>query len=220
MTASILRPFLVLAALTMSLSAHARLSDVAREILTELRFGETSLTSSQKAEIQGHLDAIVDILMGQSQPNQNFTCVSRDNDGQNPWMLASREFNQVNRIAGTVVKTKAECENLLISGRKISGGTMLCVSRDNDGQNPYALAILKGSSLSKLPKAVSRTLGDCQQTMRDLKKTQEGMIFCASRDSDGAAPFVTIGIRRDLSASVGNETFRSYEDCTQSISRF
>lgn len=204
--------------------AQARLSDEAAELARELRANENSLSSTQEVQISRHLRSIRQVMNSDpanpGRPGENsYVCVSRDNDGRDPWMLGVRDFTNVVRISGTVVQTKQECENNLKNSRYIRGGLLTCFSRDNDGRDPWIMNFLgRDNSLIRLNRAVSTSYQDCANTIRDTKVTREGILYCASRDSDGRSPYVIVGYRTDGSGSqVGNETYSSYEQCRSSL---
>ncbi|MBX3041933.1 MAG: hypothetical protein KF789_14600 [Bdellovibrionaceae bacterium] len=86
----------------------------------------------------------------------NLLCTSRDNDGREPYTLAALQDSRIVRIAGTS-SSKSECWNTLTSMRVQGSITTICVSRDNDGRNPYSAAELdlKNFSLRKSSESFS-----------------------------------------------------------------
>ena len=106
-------------------NAQARVSEDAARIAQEIAYAEYNLSPNQLMQIDQHLRSIQMVLNNggdNGQDNKNYECVSRDNDGQNPWMLASRDFTNIVRIPGTIVGTKEECERNLGNARKIRMG--------------------------------------------------------------------------------------------------
>jgi hypothetical protein len=77
--------------------------------------------------------------------DRNLTCVTRDNDGSNPWMLAiiDSQARTATKIVGTAAANYAACTTTMMEAREVRRqGLGMCVSRDNDGSNPYVVAIL------------------------------------------------------------------------------
>lgn len=71
-------------------------------------------------------------------------CLSRDNDGASPYVLATLNGAQVSRIERTKTSSVAACNDILTMVRTARGGVMqLCVARDNDGAAPYVAANLE-----------------------------------------------------------------------------
>jgi hypothetical protein len=71
-------------------------------------------------------------------------CLSRDNDGASPYVLATLNGAQVSRIERTKTSSMESCTEILNMTRTARGGVMqLCVARDNDGAAPYVAANLE-----------------------------------------------------------------------------
>jgi hypothetical protein len=219
------RAFLFLITLTpfFTFEAQAGVARDAAEVAREVSYAENYLSPSQEIEIQQHLQAIRNVLKGSpggSQPGkENYVCVSRDNDGRNPWMLGVRDFTNIVRIPGTVTNTKEDCEKNLNNTRLVRGGLLACFTRDDDGRNPWRMNFLGfDNRLILLDRAITNDYQTCVRTTNDTKITRDGILYCASRDEDGRNPYVIVGYRMDGSgSSVGNETYFTYEQCKAAL---
>ena len=67
-------------------------------------------------------------------------CLSRDNDGASPYVIATLNGANVSRINNTKTSSASDCANMLQKSRVSFGKMIACVSRDNDGAAPYVAA--------------------------------------------------------------------------------
>lgn len=199
--------------------AQSHVEHQSRVVAMEIRRQAAFLTPAQEQEISQHLSAIQAILRFDSAPAASYTCVSRDNDGRNPFAIAIREGINVSRLTGTTYKTEAECSQALASSRYLSGATLVCTSRDNDGAAPFALASLIGSEFKRVSRSVTRTSQDCSTLLASLRQTRDGqVIYCTSRDNDGAAPFQAVSLTPTTGAvQAGSEIFQTIAECKSFI---
>jgi hypothetical protein len=84
-----------------------------------------------------------------------------------------------------------------------------CVSRDNDGRAPYALAIRNGLNVTRLAGGTFNTENDCVQALNTSRYIAGATLMCVSRDNDGRAPFSL--------ASLGNQITRLPRTLTNSV---
>lgn len=152
-------------------------------------------------------------------PRAEYTCVSRDNDGQSPYVFAIREGIDVLRIRTETFRNMQDCTQSLNSVRFEFGRALLCVSRDSDGQTPYQIAALAGDVLTKIQGTVIRTKSECDQTIAKLRTDRNGQAtLCVSRDQDGQSPYTAISVDLgNLSVRRGSESFRTMTECERFI---
>lgn len=217
------------ALLTVSMGAVAQswapsIEVVGQRVASDIvRFGR-SLGPNDRAEVSRHLDAISRILGGQGQGGGGFTqgpeytCVSRDNDGANPYVIGIKDRIQVTRIKNAQFSSQGECQSTLQSIRSVGYNSMLCLSRDNDGSNPYLLSVLNGSNVTRIVKTVVQSKAECDGLLQNLQPRQNAATFCTSRDNDGAAPYVAASLDLStLTLQLGTESFQTKSVCQQFI---
>jgi hypothetical protein len=145
----------------------------------------------------------------------SYVCASRDNDGRSPYVMAIRRGIQVERLLGETYSSEFDCQQAFRSIRKIAGNSMLCVSRDNDGRNPYQIAALRGKSMARISRTTTNTKMECEQTLNSLRPSFDGIVtFCTSRDNDGRNPYTAVNL--DLNSGrveVGTESFNDIFAC-------
>lgn len=98
-------------------------------------------------------------------------------------------------------KQKVEISQLLRQARQVMMGggpsQYICVSRDNDNAQPYVFAIRQGVQTTRIKGEQFSTMQACQDGITKMIPMRNGSsLTCASRDSDGAQPFV-IGLIQD-----------------------
>ncbi|MDG0815324.1 hypothetical protein [Bdellovibrio svalbardensis] len=199
----------------------------AQTIAQDLQYNGRNLTREQRFEISRNLDAIRRIMKGGSTlplpppppplpaPTSNYTCVSRDNDGRNPYVLGIREGINVTRIMAATFSTEAECQGNLNSIRYVGGKSLLCLSRDNDGRNPFLVASLSGGRISRIIRTVVSTKGECDDLLGNFRPDRNNNVsFCTSRDNDGRVPYVAAILNLNSeSIQTGSESFSSLGAC-------
>ena len=212
------------ALLTLAVSSYAHAQVPAQNIVVdaqnlslEVRRQAPYLNLTQQAQISKEFATIRGILYGQNPgSNASYTCVSRDNDGRDPWVLGIRSGLNVSRIAAGYYKTQGDCTTALNSTRYLNGASLICVSRDNDGASPYQLGVL-GNDVTRLPRTMTSSAAACQSLMQALRPTRDGtVVYCTARDNDGAAPYQAVSLNlQNLQVTGGSETYQSMAACQQ-----
>ncbi|MEM6731036.1 MAG: hypothetical protein AAF658_05745 [Myxococcota bacterium] len=141
----------------------------------------------------------------------SFLCVSRDNDGIAPWVLAKRVGVTITRYDHAVYNTTSSCgvalENTLVLN---SGSVWVCASRDRDGINPFALVELAEDAGS--PTMVYSNFGQCVDAVDEAYLDPAGALVCASRDRDGINPWSIYAVE-DSGAQRTDLVYSSYNAC-------
>lgn len=206
--------------LVASLATAGTLSDTAYNVADQIRESEYDLTTSQRAEINRDLNRILRALRNDlpgDEYSSSYVCVSRDNDGRNPWIIGEKNGVQITRLAGTVFSTKDECETALAKARRTSAGLAICASRDNDGRNPMTVMILTGTAAKKLPNSTQPDGAACEFVLRNMKVSRKGILYCTSRDNDGRSPFIQMSYQFDGQSARGGDTYSSMADCQATL---
>lgn len=144
-------------------------------------------------------------------------CVSRDNDGSNPYLIAQRDPRD---LSITRLKdlgfTKAECERALGAIRTAGDGGFLCASRDKDGLHPFTIYALNNGLRSVARKIGSyRDVSSCEQALWSARLSPTHFVICSSRDNDGLRPFLRVSYSladRTLDADT-TVLYRSMQEC-------
>lgn len=206
-------------------TAHARTQVVeeARSVVQELRGVADRLSPEQERKVMIHLRAIRNVVRGgdvgggfPTDPGHapSYRCVSRDNDNRAPYVIGIRDGLNVSRIRGSQFASESECQEALASTRYLMGETLICVSRDNDGRNPYQIAKL-GTDVVRLPRTLTPDVRSCGELRAKLRPARDGrVLFCNSRDNDNRAPYKAISLRlSDGDVQTGSEIFNTMGEC-------
>lgn len=215
---------IALTALTASVSFAANSVSVeAQRLAEDIRRESPYLTVEQQSEVMRHLRAARAALYGGPQNDDqggSYTCVARDNDGRDPYVLAVRQGINVVRIPNAMFSTLSACQAGMSSVRIVRDTALMCLSRDNDGRDPYQIAVINGTSVTRIQRTMTTSLDSCLNLMRSLRFTQGQATFCTSRDNDGRSPFVAAVLDiRSLQIQTGTEVFNSEAQCAQFIGR-
>ena len=120
-----------------------------------------------------------------------------------------------------VIGTKESCEAARVTVRNMDYSRKLtCVTRDNDGSNPWQMAILDSEkiTLAKIPNIVVNNFDACKNLMSDMREGRDdSFVFCTSRDNDGAAPWIVAILKSDGSIARGSQSYNSYAECKNGI---
>ncbi|MBS1958630.1 MAG: hypothetical protein JST80_04080 [Bdellovibrionales bacterium] len=190
------------------------------QLASEIRRESPYLTRAQAAAISEKIQDIRTIIYGGSSGSDlNLTCVSRDNDGRDPWVLGVRDGINVSRLTSAVFANNADCTSAINNAKSFRGVAVTCVSRDNDGRAPFQFATIVndgGVKANKVAKSISGSYADCQGTLnRALPSSgRDQLTYCTSRDNDGRAPFVAVNLDiRSGNAQAGSESFNAIDQC-------
>ena len=208
---------------TQAVGSHPkRLAREAYAVAEQLSVEEPYLSFQQSSDIQRHLNSIKHILVtGSEQQITRYTCTSRDNDDQAPYVLSIRQGVQAIRIAASVFETKTQCETALSNPFKIRTTSFICLSRDNDGRAPFQMASLKGIDVHRYSSTTTQANEACLSFVQSLRyQGGSELIFCGSRDNDGRAPFQLVSLNIETGRETkGNEFFNSIEKCKEILSQ-
>ena len=148
-------------------------------------------------------------------------CVARDNDGQNPWVLALLDQNgALTRLAGTSLATIDDCHRV-IAGRRYNGrNSITCLSRDNDGQNPWIVGQINfdSASVTRLDGLSFATLDECLNGISSAPSYQNRLMVCAARDNDGQNPWIVAQFDQYGTATrMSNLVYSTIDQCRSAV---
>jgi hypothetical protein len=202
-------------------AARKSSNQLKREIVTTLQNIRSELnmdlaTEDQLRDALSNVNAALAVLQGGGMPpsSRELSCVSRDNDGREPFQLArvNKDFTST-KIPGGVI-SNADCKISIASARKLRSHIVACATKDNDARSPFqAISISReGSDNKKF--GVFGSIEDCVQSVGRAQLNAQFFAMCGSRDNDGRSPYV----RLVLDTTTGNVTktgdvFNSLQDC-------
>ena len=180
------------------------------------------LSYQQEQDINRSLDDIVATMRGgQQQPQGSLTCVSRDNDNRDPWILAYEENPlTITRFPQAVFGTQQNCQNMITTMRSLDGyRNLFCSTRDGDGRDPWQLTIFDEMSrtVKVVPGSSVGNLAACSVAMNGAQLYGDDLAMCVTRDNDGRDPWVLIMYKANGSVEKRNEVFSSYAQCATKL---
>lgn len=191
--------------------------DHAYRVADQISSRASTLSPDQLQQISRLLRRIDQVMDGNpSQQLGHLTCVARDNDGQNPYVMAIREGINFTQIQGSVTNSLQDCQNQIQSILQKAGMSLICVSRDNDGMAPFKLGLLNLNSASVVSQGsqiVYNSRASCQAAAQQSHQTNGGVIVCGSRDGDGMSPFNQYLLGPSGQVQRGNASFNSMSEC-------
>ena len=148
-------------------------------------------------------------VCGSSANGAVLVCVSRDDDGRNPWVVASmKDDGTTLKLPGVLFKTFDQCKAAVSSSRNILDSfSLLCTSRDGDGRTPFEIFKVSSDNTVTNEGLVFKEFEDCTASLQKAKQTPKSIIACASRDGDGRDPWALFAVTE----STTNKTHLSYK---------
>jgi hypothetical protein len=213
---------LAVSASAQNMNIEQKAHEVARDIQ---RYGR-SLTGSERLEVAQKLESISRILRGDNSDvggngNSEYTCVSKDNDGVRPFVIAVRNGIDVQRT-NLAFNSMSECNESLSVKRFVGNRTALvCASKDGDGVRPFQMIAIGAGGVQKIERTVTNTLAECRALVESLQIDRRGTaLLCVSKDSDGVRPFVAAELDvTSKTVRIGTEQFDSKQACDGFIRR-
>ncbi|MAZ48684.1 MAG: hypothetical protein CME65_08970 [Halobacteriovoraceae bacterium] len=213
--------YLVIFMLSMGAFAQeAEVLNLVDEIKDEIRFENHDRRTL--IQVRRNLEQALNTLRGGSpipRPGRgSLTCIDRDRDGRDPYVLGflNQRTLGTNRIEGTNVGSLNQCQSIVNNSIDLDRVTILtCISKDNDGRDPWSPAIIKnGVLIKRLPSLGS--LSDCINAIDLSISNRFAVSLCVSRDNDGRSPFMRIGYELSTGNVSNGATYSSLEQCSAS----
>ncbi len=150
--------------------------------------------------VRERLRSTLDLLSGIAPPpppvaSRSLVCLARDNDGRDPWILGVKDPITLRQSAlpFSNIGSRANCEAVKNSAVTVRDSIFTCVTRDNDGQNPWTISHYRdGVLVSRLNTLGS--LANCVNALNHAARSSQAVAFCATRDNDGQAPWIQMSV--------------------------
>lgn len=167
------------------------------------------------------LQAALDILRvgggGHTVPPIQLQCISRDNDGHEPYMFGRKnEDFSVTPVQGSVLSLR-DCQASIAQTRRVSNYLIACTTRDSDANAPYMAMAIPNSGTAGVKFGVFGGLSECLEAVGKAPVSGAFMALCTSRDNDGRAPFVKMVFSSvDGSTRTNPVEYRTLQNCFDS----
>lgn len=201
-------------------SDRYQINELLDEIRDEVDHGQHDRRSLTRLDRQ--LRKALSTLQGGSVPPTpqmpSLLCIARDNDGRNPYVLGVRDSRtlRTDRVSRTNMGNLATCKRVIANAIIKRDMVLTCVTRDDDGKTPWAIALIKNGQVSKKLRAIG-SLNDCIRTLSESLLTRRAMRTCTSRDDDGRSPFVTTVLDLNNGSSFKEGSFSSINSCLNDL---
>ena len=169
---------------------EAEILNLADEIKDEVRFRNHDRRTL--IQVQRDLEQALNTLRGQNRPQpprgSELTCIDRDRDGRDPYVLGYRDPRTLSttRIQNANVGSLNQCRDIVASSVSLARGmtTLTCISRDNDGRDPWAPAIIQDGRIKTMLPSLGE-LNACLESVTQSIFNRFAVSLCVSRDNDG-----------------------------------
>lgn len=193
-----------------------QISAAMQNIHGEINYDDAS--DDQLREVLNKLNQALGILSsdGGGDLQSRLTCVSRDNDGREPYQIARENPDfTTTKIPGTVLSA-ADCKTVIGSIRQIRGYDMLCVARDNDARGPFQILAAPKNGGKEVRIASVDSLQSCLDNISHIQVNKQFLAICAARDNDGRSPWVrTVLDLSNGSVKTTGESYGTLQQCWQ-----
>tara|TARA_R110000868_G_scaffold117600_13_gene312445 strand:+ start:15312 stop:15995 length:684 start_codon:yes stop_codon:yes gene_type:complete len=198
-----MRSILIATLLSFSFVVHAQVDRDIRILLNDIR-KETEQPQDQRTllRVRERLQSTLELLQGgggpvppNPNPRLNLSCISRDNDGRDPYVLGVKDpiTLSVTKLPHSNIGQEANCREVKDSAVSIRESIFACVSKDNDGRDPWSIAHFKDGKFEGNINNLGK-LSDCSKSLSRALRSSQAVAFCASRDNDGRAPWVQMSV--------------------------
>lgn len=205
--------------------AFGQIKPEIRSLLQEIR-EELRNTNDRRVlnRTKKQLENTLAVLQGgSSDPGQGpgglgrLSCVARDNDGRDPWMLGMKDPQtlRTTKLSGSVLGNLNQCNVAKETGVVLRNSVFLCVSRDNDGREPYVIAHYRGNKLIKKINNLG-SFNNCTTSLQSAARSWSAIAFCATRDNDGRAPWVEMSVVGESGQTNRAGSYQSLDQCLSS----
>ena len=214
---------LLLLTLLAGMNVHAQpenrtgetLEQDAAQLAREIRNEAPYLNSEQRVRIADLIKDIRGTIYNNPISTNDYVCVSRDNDGKNPFALGLRSGVNVAKINNAIYATSDDCKIAAKNIRSVRKVALVCATRDADGRNPWSVGLLDGrGGMRMLAPSSTSTLNECIDALKNAIVSSQQVIFCTSRDNDARAPFIPVSVNAITGEfTAGNTVYSNMNDC-------
>ena len=212
-------------AMLLTMSAGAQVKPQIQDLLREIK-EEVSHTQDRQIlmRVKRNLERTLDILTDQGHdpgprpsPRGSLSCVARDNDGQNPWVLAVKDpiTLRKTKLPASNIGSLNNCNIAKENAIFVRNSVFVCIARDNDGQNPYVIAHYRDNKLVRKVNNLG-SLDNCVSALRNAARSHAAVAFCATRDNDGQNPYVEMSVVADTGAIHRAGSYSNLQQCLSS----
>ncbi|MEM6531995.1 MAG: hypothetical protein AAF654_05195 [Myxococcota bacterium] len=115
------------------------------------------------------------------------------------------------------IRTAEEIQNNEVCEKTDTGVLgLLCTSRDNDGIDPWVVAVVGGGGVTRYRNVVYSTLGSCRNAIASAITRDEDAYICGSRDRDGVNPWSLFHLD-DRATRMSSVVFRELDSCINGL---
>lgn len=202
---------------------YREIADLAYDIQSETRY--TQASREDLGQAKKLLEDALAILKGHSGPSAgNLTCVSRDDDGRNPYAFAYRNPDDFSsrKITNAVFADQASCQSAKASAVTVGYRVYYCASKDSDGRNPISLYTYEPSQNASQGRQVGvfADQGSCLSSLSKAVVSRTGtMLVCVSKDDDGRNPWTQATVKSDGTIARSNMQYSDITSCLNSLSQ-
>jgi hypothetical protein len=146
--------------------------------------------------------------------NSTLSCVARDNDGRDPWVLALRDISTLKKTklvksnVGSLQNCQLAKDNSIVRGQN----AVVCIARDDDGRSPYSIALYRGSNNRKVLNNMG-SLQDCTASLGNGIANRTAAAFCVTRDNDGRSPYREMSVNLQTGSVSYAGSYSSLDQC-------
>jgi hypothetical protein len=152
-------------------------------------------------------------VCGTSSSPSNLVCVSRDNDGRDPWAVGRMDdTGRVSKVSNVIFSTNAECRDAINQSRALTSSSVVCASRDADGRSPYEVYRVTASSTAAKTALIFGDIASCNTSLLKARRTPSSLLTCASRDADGRNPWSLYAIT-ETGVTKNTTVYSTFDDC-------
>ena len=205
---------------TSAFAQEAEILTLVDQIEDEVRFRSHDRRTLLLAK--RNLQHALDTLRGNPSPipprRTELSCIDRDRDGRDPYILGYLDPRTLStsRIPNTNVGSIHQCQNIVANSINLSqGATLTCITRDNDGREPWAPVIIKDGRVEKRLNSLG-SLNNCLSSISQSIANRFAVSLCVTRDNDGRAPFMRISYELSSGRVNNGATYNTLQECENS----
>ncbi|MEM6533237.1 MAG: hypothetical protein AAF654_11460 [Myxococcota bacterium] len=136
-------------------------------------------------------------------------------------LLSSREdgrFDVICKDGTTEIRTAEEILDNQVCEGQPSGEAFICASRYSNGFAPWALARIADGGPEMFTSAIYQSVDECRSAIEAQAVHGAGTYLCASRYSNGFAPWMVSYVDADGIESLTRLVFQTLDSCNEAVS--
>lgn len=220
-----MKKIILAVAFVFSSLVHAQVDQEVKNLLNQIR-AQLNHSHDQRTllRVRERLEGTLQLLTGDGPtpgptptPRNMVSCIARDNDGRDPWILAVRDPSTLayTKLPNSNVGSLANCEQVKNTVVQVRDSYFSCISKDYDGRDPWVIAHYRdGALISKVNNL--GTLPQCLQALQGSFHNRQAIAFCGTKDNDGRAPWMQISVIEQTGEIHRSGSYSSLEQCQSS----